>query len=78
MTNRHIAAVTSQWNLQLDHTKRNRRRRRSRQLQNENADEIICRRAKNRESSRRRRQPGAGENRAAGLTVIMARAWADA
>ena len=40
-------------------------------LENENVDEKICRRAKNRESRRRQRQSGAAaaENRAVGLTV---------
>jgi len=43
-----------------------RRRYRS---ENENVDEQIGRRAKNRESRRRQQQSGAAENRAAGLTA---------
>ena len=38
-------------------------------LENENVDEKIRRRAKNRESRRRQRQSGTAENRAAGLTA---------
>ena len=37
--------------------------------ENDNVDEKICRRAKNRESRRRQRQSAAAENRAAGLTA---------
>jgi len=54
------------WNQRLDHAKRDRRRRR---LENENVDEKICRRVKNRESRRCQRQSGAAENIAAGLTA---------
>jgi len=39
-------------------------------LENENVDEKICRRAKNRESRRRQRQSGAAENKVAGLTAL--------
>ena len=60
--------MTSLWNQRLDHAKRDRRRRR-RQLENENVDEKICRRVKNRESRRCQRQSGAAENTAAGLTA---------
>ena len=42
--------------------------RRRYRLENETVDEQICRRAKNRES-RRQRQSGAAENRAARLTA---------
>ena len=52
-------------NPRLYHAKRDRRRR----LENENVDEKMRRRAKNRESRRRQRQSGAAENRAAGLTA---------
>ena len=50
----------------LSVAKRDRRRYR---LENEDVDEEICRRAKNRESRRRQRQSEAAENRAAGLTA---------
>ena len=60
----------SQWNPRLDHAKRDRRRC---GYENENADENICRRAKNRESRRRQRQSGAAENRAAGLSPTARR-----
>ena len=39
------------------------------ELENENVDEKICRRAKKRDSRRNQRQSGAAENRAAGLTA---------
>ena len=50
----------------MDHEKSDRRRYR---LENENIDEKICRRAKNRENRRRQWQLGAAENRAVGLTA---------
>jgi len=50
----------------LDHEKSDRRRYR---LENENIDEKLCRRAKNRQSRRRQRQSGSAVNRAAGLTA---------
>ena len=49
------------------HAKRHRRRRYRLQIENENVDEKICRRAKNRESRRQRQSGAAAETRAVGL-----------